>query len=65
MHVPAAEIFMETSNISGFTLIIPILSPAATRDLQYIFFGFLLLFYAILGEETRIESFVPWGFASL
>ena len=41
--VPAAEIFMETSNISVFALIISILSPAAARDLQYIFFLFSII----------------------
>ena len=39
VHVPAAYIFKETSNISGFALMIPIFSPATARDLHiYIFY---------------------------
>ena len=65
VSVPAAEIFMETSNISEFTVIIPILSPAAARDLQYIFSYFLLFYYAV--SETRNQTwafgrFVIWDF---
>ncbi|KAG5384878.1 hypothetical protein IGI04_036348 [Brassica rapa subsp. trilocularis] len=48
VHVPAAEIFKETSNILGFALTISIFSSAAARDLQYIF----LLFSIIIRQKT-------------
>ena len=38
VHVPAAEIFLETSNISGFYLGFPLFPPRPPQTFKYIFY---------------------------